>query len=156
VSLLRAVRDRYGELRNKSRVASVLLASPQRALFGACGFGLAVFGGVYWFRRRKKVGPRLPPPSEIESRQKETAELYRAVDIALSQRGAPRPASTPPLTHVRGLVAVGHPAGETALRLTERYLRARFGKEALSLDERREFLRQARELGKAPREARAA
>jgi hypothetical protein len=89
-------------------------------------------------------------------RQRETAELYRALDTALAQRGVPRPVGTPPLTHARGLNALGHPVAEQAIGLTERYLRARFGREAFSPDERREFLRQVRELAKVPREQRAA
>jgi hypothetical protein len=60
------------------------------------------------------------------------------------------------LTHARALSRLGHPVADTALRLTERYLRARFGKEAFTPDERREFLREVRELAKAPREQRAA
>jgi protein-glutamine gamma-glutamyltransferase len=156
VSLLRAVRDRYGELKTKSRVASTVLASPRRAFFTVAGLLLVVGGGVYWFRRRRKPVPKHAPPSEIEARLRETAELYRAVDAALALRGAPRPSGTPPLTHARALAALGHPAADTALQLTDRYLRARFGNEAFSVEERREFLRQVRELSRAPREQRAA
>jgi transglutaminase-like putative cysteine protease len=156
VSLLRAMRDRYGELKTKSRVAATVLASPRRAFLSLTGLVLVIAAGVYWFRRRGKPRPKLTPPSEIEARQRETAELYRALDAALAQRGAPRPSGTPPLTHARALEALGHPVAEAALQLTERYLRARFGHEAFSLDERREFLRQVRELAKPPREQRAA
>jgi transglutaminase-like putative cysteine protease len=156
VSILRAVRDSYGELKTKSKVASTMLASPRRAFFSVTGVLLAVFAGVYWFRRRGKPRPKQTPPSEVEARQRETAELYRALDAALLQRGAPRPSGTPPLTHARGLSVLGHPAADTALRLTERYLRARFGREAFSPEERREFLREVRELAKVPREQRAA
>jgi len=156
VSLLRAVRDRYGELKTKSRVASTMLASPRRALFSLASLALVVGGSVYWFRRRGKPR-RLPtPPSEVEARQRETAELYRALDGALLLRGAARPSGTPPLTHARALAALGHPVAEATLQLTERYLRARFGNEAFSIEERREFLRQVRELAKLPREQRAA
>jgi hypothetical protein len=156
VSLLRAVRDRYGELRSRSRVASTMLASPRRAFLSVGGVLLVVGAGVYLYRRRGKPRAKLTPPSEVEAQKRETAELYRAVDAALSQRGAARPIGTPPLTHALGLSALGHPAAETALRLTERYLRARFGKEAFSLEERREFLRQVRDLARAPREQQAA
>jgi hypothetical protein len=117
---------------------------------------LIVVGGVYWFRRRRKPRPKHTPPNEVEARLRETAELCRALDAALSQRGAPRPSGTPPLTHARGLAALGHPVAEAALRLTDRYLRARFGNELFSVEERREFLRQVRELAKPPREQRAA
>lgn len=156
VSLLRAVRERYGELKTKSRVASTVLASPRRAFFSLAGLALLVGAGVYWFRRRGKPRPKHTPPSEVEARQRETAELYRALDAALLARGAPRPSGTPPLTHARALASLGHPVAEAALQLTERYLRARFGHEAFSLEERREFLRQVRELAKSPREQRAA
>jgi transglutaminase-like putative cysteine protease len=156
ISLLRAFSDRYGELKRKSRVASTLLASPRRALLSLAGLVLAVGGGVFWLRRRRRPPVKPAPPSEVETRQRETAELYRALDLALAQRGAPRPSGTPPLTHAQGLLVLGHPVAQPALELTERYLRARFGHEAMSVHERREFLRQVRELAKAPREQRAA
>jgi protein-glutamine gamma-glutamyltransferase len=156
VSLLHAVRTRYGELKSRSKVASAMLGSPRSAALSVLGAGLLIGAGVYLWRRRGKVLPKQAPPGAEETQKRETAELYRALDAALLQRGAPRPSGTPPLTHVRGLAQLGHPAAETALRLTERYLLARFGKQAFSVEERREFLREVRELGKVPRESRAA
>jgi protein-glutamine gamma-glutamyltransferase len=156
VSLLRAVRDRYSALRSKNRVASTLLASPRRAVLTTFGGVLVIAGAVYLYRRRGKPRQKPTPPSEVEARQRETAELYRALDSTLAQRGAPRPLGTPPLTHAKNLASVGHPVADAALRLTERYLRARFGKQAFTLDERREFLKEVRELAKVPREQRAA
>ncbi|HXK19390.1 MAG TPA: transglutaminase domain-containing protein, partial [Polyangiaceae bacterium] len=156
VSLLRAVRDRYGELKTKSRVASTMLASPRRAFFSLVSLLLVTVAGVYWYRRRGKPKPKQIPPNEVEARLRETAELYRALDATLAQRGAPRPSGTPPLTHARGLVAMGHPIAEATLRLTERYLLARFGKQAFSPEERRDFLREVRDLARSPREQRAA
>ena len=156
VSLFRAVRDRYSELKTKSRGASTMLASPRRAFLSLTGFLLLVGAGVYWYRRRGKSRPKLTPPSEVEARQRETAELCRALDTALAMRGTPRPSGTPPLTHARALAALGHPVAEVAIQLTERYLRARFGREPFSLEERREFLRQVRDLARPPREQKAA
>jgi len=156
VSLFRAVRERYGELKTKSRVASTMLASPRRAFLSLTGLVLVIGAGIYWYRRRGKPRAKPTPPSEIEARQRETAELYRALDATLALRGVPRPSGTPPLTHARALAALGHPAAEVATHLTERYLRARFGNEPFSLDERREFLRQVRELSRPPREQKAA
>jgi protein-glutamine gamma-glutamyltransferase len=156
ISLFRAVRDRYSELKSKSRVASTMLASPRRTFLSVTGLLLLVGAGVYWYRRRGKPTPKPTPPSEVEARQRETAELYRALDAALAMRGTPRPSGTPPLTHARMLAVLGHPVAEVATQLTERYLRARFGSEPLSVDERREFLRQVRELSRPPREQKAA
>jgi hypothetical protein len=156
VSLLRAVRDRYGELRSKSKVASTVLASPRRAVLTVLGLALVIGAGVYWWKRRGKARTKHAPPSEIEARIRETAELYRVLDAALSLRGVPRPSSTPPLTHARSLKALGHPAAELTIQLTTRYLQARFGNLPMSADERREFLRQARELSRPPRDQKAA
>lgn len=156
VGLLHAVRSRFAQLKSSSRVASKMLASPQRAVLTALGAGLLVGSAVYLWRRRGKKPPKQAPPGAEETQRRETAELYRALDAALMQRGAPRPSGTPPLTHARSLERLGHPVAETALRLTERYLLARFGKQPFSPEESREFLREARELAKAPREQRAA
>jgi transglutaminase-like putative cysteine protease len=156
VSLLRAVRDRYGELKSKSKLATGVLGSPRRALLSL--LALALLGGVAWYFYRRRARPRskLPPPTETEARVRETAELYRVLDAALASRGVPRPSGTPPLTHARGLSILGHPVGDATVRLTERYLRARFGKVPFSAEERREFLRQVRELARAPRDQKAA
>ena len=51
---------------------------------------------------------------------------------------------------------LGSQAAARLWRLTERYLEARFGKQPFSPEERREFLREARELGRPPREQKAA
>jgi transglutaminase-like putative cysteine protease len=156
VGLLRAVRDRYGALKSKSKVASAVLATPRRTVLTLFAVAGLVAVAVYLYRRRKKPTSPRQPPNELEARIRETAELYRALDAALAARGAPRPVGTPPLTHARGLAALGHPVADATLRLTERYLEARFGKEPFSLDERRDFLRQVRELARPPREQRAA
>jgi transglutaminase-like putative cysteine protease len=155
-SLLRAVRDRYGELKTKSKVAGTMLASPRRAVLSLLGLALLVGGAYYLYKRRGRLRSKAPPPNETEARVRESAELYRALDQALLLRGVPRPIGTPPLTHARGLVALSHPIAEPILRLTERYLEARFGKLPLSLEERRDFLRQAKELSRPPRDQRAA
>ena len=151
-SLLRAMRDQYGALRSRSRVASTVLASPQRAFLSLCGVAVLIGAGVYFFRRRRAPRSAPPPPDAKEAQLRETAELYRALDSALSQRGAARPSGTPPLTHARSLAQLGHPVAPAALRLTERYLRARFGHEAFTPEERREFLREVRDLARPPRE----
>ncbi|HKY37827.1 MAG TPA: DUF3488 and transglutaminase-like domain-containing protein [Polyangiaceae bacterium] len=152
-----SVKDRYRHLTSGSKVAgSMLLGSPRRLVLSVLGLALVL--GLVWYLYRHRARPRskLPPPSETEARVRETAELYRALDHALSLCGVPRPIGTPPLTHARGLSVLGHPVGDATVRLTERYLRARFGKVPFSPEERREFLRQIRELARSPREKKAA
>ena len=156
VSLLRAVRDRYGSFKSKNKVASTMIGSPRRTVLTVVGVVMVAGVAVYLYRRRRKPQPKRMAPSEKEARLRETAELYRLLDAALAGRGAPRPSGTPPLTHALSLRQLGHPVAEVALRLTERYLEARFGKSPFSADERREFVREVRELAKPPRQQRAA
>jgi protein-glutamine gamma-glutamyltransferase len=155
VGLLRAVRDRYGELRTKSKLGGIVFGSPRRAAFVLLGLGALVAVGVVLWRRRGKSRRMLAQPSELAARLRETAELYRALDEVLSLRGVPRPSGTPPLTHALSLAELGHPVAELTLSLTQRYLLARFGNQPLSADERREFMRNVRALGR-PREQQAA
>ncbi|HYJ09905.1 MAG TPA: transglutaminase domain-containing protein, partial [Polyangiaceae bacterium] len=156
VSLLRAVRERYGELKTKSRVAGTMLASPHRAILAVLGLALLLGAAWFFYKRSGRRRPKAPPPNDAEVRVRESVELYRALDQALAARGAPRPIGTPPLTHALSLSALGHPMAEATRRLTERYLEARFGNAPLSPEERREFLREARELSRPPREQKAA
>ncbi len=155
VGLLRAVRDRYGELRTKTKLGGIMFGSPRRAAFVLLGLGALVAVGVVLWKRRGKSRRKLAQPSELAARLRETAELYRALDEALSLRGVPRPSGTPPLTHARSLAELGHPVADVTLSLTQRYLLARFGNQPLSAEERREFMRSVRELGR-PREQQAA
>lgn len=156
VGLLQAIRSRYSTLKRQNGVTSTLLASPRRAVLVVVGTGLLAALAVHWWRRRARVRAPQAAPGAEETQKRETAELYRVLDAALAQRGAPRPSGTPPLTHARGLLQAGHPVAEPALRLTERYLLARFGKQPFTPEERRQFLQEARELAKAPREPKAA
>ncbi len=156
VSLLRAVQDRYGSLRSRNKLVATTLGSPRRALFTLVALGLLGGLAVYLIRRRRRPKTLRVRPTELEVRVRETTDLYRALDAALLARGVPRPTGTPPLTHARALLALTHPVADPVLRLTQRYLQARFGKAPLSVEERREFLRRVRELARPPRERNAA
>jgi transglutaminase-like putative cysteine protease len=156
VSLLRAVRDRYASLKSQSQVVSTAFGSPRRLLITLLVAG-AVAGVLIFVvrrRRRRSVAPLRTDPGDLRAR--ETAELYRALDAALAARGVPRPVGTPPLTHAHSLLLLEHPAAGTVLRLTGRYLEARFGHEPFTPEERRDFLRDVRDLMRQPRDARAA
>jgi hypothetical protein len=83
----------------------------------------------------------------------DATELYRALERALAQRGVPRPVSTPPLAHAKSLEALGHPVGNEALDLTQKYLRVRFGGEELDGNMRREYLERVRELRTSQQES---
>jgi hypothetical protein len=103
------------------------------------------FAGRELWRRRRGQKPGDPRPRD-ERMAHDATELYRALERALAQRGVPRPVSTPPLLHAKSLEALGHPVGNEAVELTQKYLRVRFGGEELDASMRREYLDRVRDL----------
>ena len=139
------VHDAYLRVVPRKGVAGRVLASPRKTLLGT----LAVLGigiGVYQLWLRRKRPTKAKDRSEIERGAHEAAALYKALERVLASRGVARPPSTPPLTHARSLEALGHPLGTTAVDLTERYLRARFGGELLDGAARRAYLEELQSL----------
>ncbi len=78
----------------------------------------------YWRRRQPPTGRA---PVRIDPRVDEIVRQYRILERHLEHLGIGRPASTPPLTHARSIVALGHPAAAEVLELTKIYLEVRFG-----------------------------
>ena len=78
-----------------------------------------VIGGVVWLRRQQRRGPG---PSLTRSAKEVAAlqvvRLYRSLEDAMVVHGVIRPSSTPPLSHARALVEMGHPIGPEVLALT--------------------------------------
>jgi transglutaminase-like putative cysteine protease len=146
VGLLRSVHRGYSSLRDRPGTIGKLLSSPRLTLLAVALLIGAGYGAIWASRRRKASSPVARAATEREVAAREIVELYRQLEAALAARGVPRPTGTPPLAHAAALAAIGHPAGEEALALTERYLTARFGGSALSADERRDFVRRVRLL----------
>jgi hypothetical protein len=146
VGLLRSVHRGYSALRDRPGKIGKLLSSPRLTLLGVIGVLAAGYGVVWLTRRRKALSPAARAATEREIAAREIVELYRQLEAALAARGVPRPTGTPPRAHAASLVAMGHPVGEEALALTERYLASRFGNDVLSLEERRDFTRRVRAL----------
>ena len=155
--LFQGVKDTYRKLLpdQSGSVTGRLVTSPQRAILTLLAIaGLVWAARELWLRRRKAV-----PASELslaERRTLQIVELYQALDRAMTQRGAARPAGTPPLAHARALVALNHPIAQEVLELTEIYLRARFGGELLSEEEVSAFASRVRALRQPPKPERAA
>jgi hypothetical protein len=76
--------------------------------------------------------------------------LYELLESAMSAKGIPRGASTPPLRHAESLERLGHPLADDVKHLTNVYLGARFGGAPISDDERREFETRVRRLRTVP------
>jgi transglutaminase-like putative cysteine protease len=137
--------SRYG-----SRHASPLYARFKTILIWAAGGAAALVAFVVWQRRSKrKAGPG--PARDPRSRERMLATaLYELLEGAMSAKGIPRGASTPPLRHAESLGRLGHPLADDVLYLTNVYLGARFGGGALTEDARRDFENRVRRLRAVP------
>ncbi|MET0794037.1 MAG: transglutaminaseTgpA domain-containing protein [Polyangiaceae bacterium] len=146
VGLLRSMHRGYSALRDRPGTVGKLLSSPRLTLLAAIGL-IGLGYGVFWLsRRRKALSPAARAATERETAAREVVELYRQLEAALAARGVPRPTGTPPRAHAASLAGMGHPTGEEALALTELYLAARFGRDTLDADQRRDFSRRVRAL----------
>ena len=155
ISLFRNVRNRYSSLRSTSSVAQAI-SSPRRIALLLVGVGLCGMG-IWWLRRgrrKQSTDPKAPTPAEVTALR--VVALYKSLEAALAQVGAPRPPSVPPLAHAVALEEMGHPAGKEARELTLVYLEARFGGRELDDDDRRDFSRRVRGLKVGPERARDA
>ncbi len=146
VGLLRSVHRGYSSLRDRPGTVGKLLSSPRLTLLLVIALIGAGYGVLWLNRRRKSQSPAARAATERETAAREIVELYRQLELALAARGVPRPSGTPPRAHAVALAVMGHPVGEEALALTERYLAARFGRDTLSAEERRDYLRRVRVL----------
>jgi protein-glutamine gamma-glutamyltransferase len=104
--------------------------------------GVAVIGGaVYWYTRRRSR-KRAPGVKEEEPRSPSAllaTELYEQLDNAMGAQGVGRAPGTPPLRHAEALSSLEHPLSSEILALTQVYIRARFGGEVISEEERKSF-----------------
>jgi len=155
VQLFHRVQSRYSKLHGPSAVISAL-RSPRRLATLLLGL-LLIIGGLVWLRRRRSGASHLTRArSPTEAATLQVVRLYRSLEDAMTVHGVVRPASTPPLSHARALVEMGHPIGAEVLSLTEHYLEARFGEHPMDEQERQEFARRVRALRQANRQELAA
>jgi transglutaminase-like putative cysteine protease len=143
--LLKWFAYKYG---GSSSSSGWLSGNPQRRRTLVVAAMLAsLIGFAYWQWLRRKRSPTTPTGDAGESFvTAQIVALYRSLEAAMMVRGVPRVASTPPLAHAQGLVALGHPIGDEVLALTEQYLEVRYAGRALTEHDRREFARRVREV----------
>jgi transglutaminase-like putative cysteine protease len=117
------------------------MTKPRPAVVGAFALALGAGGLAYWFaRRRVRVRVRAPGEGPVRSASAVLATaLYELLDSAMSAQGVSRSPGTPPLRHAEALQALDHPLSAEILALTEIYLEARFGREVVTDELRREF-----------------
>jgi hypothetical protein len=105
------------------------------ALVGVTGAALIAI--VIWRRRRRENQSGSAPNQSVPTQaMREATAIYELLQSAMASAGVPRSPGTPPLLHARKLVLMGHPAAADVERVTTRYLRARFGEEPITHEER--------------------
>jgi len=106
-----------GWMRGGGRWVVVLL------VIGAAG-GVAVY---LWRRRTRRLRPTNERGPTLTARDMRIVKLYQQLEEAERGYGLMRSPGTPPLSHARALVELGHPIAEEVMSLTEWYLAVRFG-----------------------------
>lgn len=127
----------------RNRNGSLFPASlPRSRVIVLSVLGVALIGGgIYWYTRRRGR-KRVPSAKEEEPRSPSAllaTELYEQLDNAMGAQGLGRAPGTPPLRHAEALSSLEHPLSSEILALTQVYIRARFGGEVISEDERKSF-----------------
>lgn len=97
-------------------------------------------------RRTRKTTDEQQARTGKTPNERKAAQLYEALDAAMSAQGVPRPPATTPLHHAEALRNLEHPLGDEVLELTLVYLEARFGGRPLGDVERRDFEQRIRVL----------
>nr|MDQ2646949.1 transglutaminase-like domain-containing protein [Myxococcota bacterium] len=120
LGLARTMREHYRALFPEGGVVRRTFDQPRRVLLVLAAAGAVIAAVVVFRRRRRPRGPELQP-SERELVARRITELYRSLDQVMTLRGAARPTGTPPYTHARALVALGHPIAAEVMELTEQY-----------------------------------
>ena len=116
---------------------------PRPGYGGLIALGITAAGAValYVFLRRQRR-QRIDVARRDDPRSLSAVlatELYERLDAAMSAKGIGRAPSVPPLKHAEALNALGHPLADEILELTDVYLRARFGGEAITGEVRKDF-----------------
>lgn len=153
VSLLQTLTSRYRRSGSSGDIAA--LSRPR--ILAVAAVALALGGGLlYWRFRRTRRGrdERRADSGRTPSAILATA-LYESLEAAMLVQGVARPPSMPPLRHAEALELAEHPLAREILTLTHVYLRARFGGEALTEDDSRDFERRVKALRSTDRRARA-
>lgn len=137
VSMWNRFTNRY---RRSSPRVSGNWSSPRLLVVVGAVMSLGGLGAWYFMRRRgKKLEARGPGGEHRSPSAVLATALYESLELAMSAQGVPRVPSTPPLRHAETLRALEHPLAGEILDLTEVYLRARFGGDALSEDDRKVY-----------------
>jgi protein-glutamine gamma-glutamyltransferase len=119
----------------------------RRAIVFIVVAGVAIAGGIFYFRRKKLRTMAMVKPGDPRSQSALLATaLYEALDLAMGVRGIARSPGTPPLKHAEMLASLSHPLANEIHDLTSIYIESRFGGRTLGDEDRRTFERRVRAI----------
>lgn len=127
--------------RRRGSLMSTAAARPRVTVVLVVVSVIALAGAAYYFVRRRSL-KRTDPTRAGEARSASAliaTQLYERLDGAMGAKGIPRSPGMPPLRHAEALVQLEHPLADEIYELTDVYLRARFGGEVITEDERRTY-----------------
>jgi hypothetical protein len=99
---------------------------------------------------------RAPTEREIDANAREIVAIYRELEQEMLRLGMPRAAHVTPLSHAQELTSRDAPGAEIVMKVTRRYVEARFGGVRPSEAELRALRGSVRMLRSIPSPARAA
>jgi hypothetical protein len=137
VGIWQRISDRY---RRSAPKLPTDWSGPRLAVIS--GSAIVLGGLLAWWLARRRARRQLGggPSASAKSPSAVVAiALYESLEGAMGAQGVPRSPSTPPLRHAETLSSVEHPLAGEILLLTDIYLRARFGGEAIDEELRRSY-----------------
>ena len=150
--LFGGVRSRlFSARRSMSSVAVELATTRRGTLFGGAvvvlALGAGAIGFVVWRRRREGRQAQRDRDGKLPPRAiQEATEIYEALQHAMAAFGIARSPGTPPLKHAERLLADSHPVSGDVHIVTLRYLRARFGDDPITAEEKADLQQRIRDV----------
>lgn len=149
VRIFDAVSRSYEKFRSRAGVDKGPFANVTRGPVVACAVLASLAVAYLLWKRRRRSGDEAATKTrhpEADAQVVVATALYRSLETALQAQGITRPPSMTPLRHAEHLRERRHPLGDVVFALTDQYLLARFGGQALSDSSRRDFERRIREI----------
>ncbi len=154
--LFSGLRTKFFQARQSIAAAALHIGSqPKNASLIAILVVVVVAGsvvGIVFWRRRQKGGQWSPNNRRQGSQSDRLAarEIYQKLQNAMMAAGIPRKPGIPPTKHANQLLMDQHPLSKIVQEITQRYLRARFGNQPLTDQDKQHLEKLVRSVRHSP------